>query len=272
MKKIFTLMVLLVASLSMQAQTTWTVAGTIDVFGTSWDPTDTNNDMTLKSGVTYELIKTDVILEKDRNYELKVVQNHKWGTEYPASNYKFSVTETAKYKVTITFNESTHEISVVTLKTGEAVVGDKIWTVAGESALMGSDWSVTDTNNDMTKQDDGSYKLVKYNVALAADTEYQYKIVANHDTNWAESYGNNGGGENAFISVDTAGNYDITFTFNPNTNPKTVKAKAAVATGISDVKTDAANSKVTPIYNLNGQRVSGSSRGVIIQNGKKVLK
>jgi len=52
----------------------------------------------------------------------------------------------------------------------------------------------------------------------------------------------------------------------------TVKFENAGSTGISDVKTDAANSKVTPIYNLNGQRVSGSSRGVIIQNGKKVLK
>lgn len=52
----------------------------------------------------------------------------------------------------------------------------------------------------------------------------------------------------------------------------TVKFENSGATGISDVKTDAANSKVTPIYNLNGQRVSGSSRGVMIQNGKKVLK
>ena len=52
----------------------------------------------------------------------------------------------------------------------------------------------------------------------------------------------------------------------------TVKFENSGATGISDVKTDAANSKVTPIYNLNGQRVSGSSHGVMIQNGKKVLK
>lgn len=52
----------------------------------------------------------------------------------------------------------------------------------------------------------------------------------------------------------------------------TVKFENSGATGISDVKTDAANSKVAPIYNLNGQRVNGITRGVMIQNGKKVLK
>lgn len=52
----------------------------------------------------------------------------------------------------------------------------------------------------------------------------------------------------------------------------TVKFENSGSTGISDVKTDAANSKAAPIYNLNGQRVSGSNRGVMIQNGKKVLK
>ena len=52
----------------------------------------------------------------------------------------------------------------------------------------------------------------------------------------------------------------------------TIKFEKGNTTGISDIKTDAANSKVTPVYNLNGQRVSGSSHGVIIQNGKKVLK
>lgn len=52
----------------------------------------------------------------------------------------------------------------------------------------------------------------------------------------------------------------------------TVKFENSSSTGISDVKTDAANSKAAPIYNLNGQRVNGSNRGVMIQNGKKVLK
>lgn len=52
----------------------------------------------------------------------------------------------------------------------------------------------------------------------------------------------------------------------------TIKIEKGNTTGINNVKTDAANSKVGPVYNLNGQRVSGSSRGVMIQNGKKVLK
>ena len=55
-----------------------------------------------------------------------------------------------------------------------------VYTIAGSPAVLGSDWSVDDTNNDMTKQNDGTYYLAKENVKLVKDTEYQYKVVRDH--------------------------------------------------------------------------------------------
>ena len=51
MKKIFTLIVMLAATLGMQAQDTWTVAGEKSILGASWDPANTENDMTAAGGI-----------------------------------------------------------------------------------------------------------------------------------------------------------------------------------------------------------------------------
>ena len=42
-------------------------------------------------------------------------------------------------------------------------------------------------------------------------------------------------------------------------------------TGIGTVKSDADGGTEAPVYNLQGQRVSGSYRGVVIKNGKKMI-
>ena len=273
MKKIFTLMMMLVASLSIQAQEdTWTVAGTSPICGVSWSPAATQNDMTKQLDGTYKLVKEGCTLEQGVKFEFKVCKNHTWAEAYPSNNYTFYVDETGTYDVTITFNPTTKDVGHSATKTGGAIIGDKTWTVAGDEKLMGtgSHWKVDDTSHDMTKQADGSYILELTNVALEAEEEYEYKICANHG--WDESYGNAGGDGNAFLQVSDDGIYNVKFVFNPTTTPKTVNAIATFVTGISDVKTDATNSKITSVYNLNGQRVSGSSRGVMIQNGKKVLK
>ena len=110
---------MLAATLGMQAQDTWTIAGVSALCGSSWSATDTSNDMTLVSGDTYQLIKEDCVLEAGTNYEYKVLKNHEWGEEgvnnYGAQgggNAVLTVTETAKYKVTFTFvADETHMLS-----------------------------------------------------------------------------------------------------------------------------------------------------------------
>ena len=64
----------------------------------------------------------------------------------------------------------------------------------------------------MSKQDDGTYKLLKENVVLVKDTEYQYKVVRDHSWDW--SYPS----DNATFTVDKSGIYNVTFTFDGKTS------------------------------------------------------
>ena len=90
------------------------------------------------------------------------------------------------------------------------------YTVAGSQEVLGSNWSTTDTDNDMTLVDD-VYQLVKENLTLGAST-YEYKVVQDHA--WANAWPSS----NAKLTIAEDGVYDVTFTFNEST-----KAVNAVA-------------------------------------------
>ena len=216
-RTIFTLIMLCIATLTLQAQDVWTAAGSSTLFGSHWDATDTNNDLTPLGNGIWELTKTDCILEKNVKNELKVLKNHNWAESYPQTNYVFTVEETGTYNVTIQFNENTYEVGVITKKTGDAVIGEKTWTVAGSPEILGKDWDETATENDMIKQEDNvTYILTKTDLTLALGT-YKYKICANHG--WSENYGDNNDSEgNASVFITRDGIYDLTFTFNTDTH------------------------------------------------------
>ena len=85
----------------------YTVAGSKDLCGTEWTPSDNTNDMTYADGVytkVYENVNAG-------SYEFKCVQDHAWGTEYPAQNKTFKVHVDGS-KVTITFNLDTKAVDV----------------------------------------------------------------------------------------------------------------------------------------------------------------
>ena len=218
-RTIFTLIMLCIATLTLQAQDVWTAAGSSTLFGSHWDETDTRNDLIDKGNGIWELTKTDCILEKNVKYELKVLKNHNWAESYPQTNanYVFMVEETGTYNVTIQFNETNYEVGVITKKTGDAVIGEKTWTVAGFGTILGIEWDPKATENDMIKQDDNvTYILTKTNLTLAIGT-YKYKICANHG--WAENYGDEKDSEgNASVFITKDGIYDLTFTFNSKTH------------------------------------------------------
>ena len=201
--------------------------------------------------------------------EFKVVKNHDWNSgSYPEGNYVFTVKETGTYSVTIQFNANNFEINVKTTKTGDAVIGEKTWTVVGFKAILGKYWDETATENDMIKQEDNvTYILTKTNLTLALGI-YQYKICANHG--WAENYGDENDPEgNASIYIEEAGTYDVTFTFNSATKKVSATAVPSVTDGISQIASDIKTKKV--IFNLQGQRISAPKQGVYIINGKKVV-
>ena len=216
-RTIFTLIMLCIATLTLQAQDVWTAAGSSTLFGSHWDATDTNNDLTPLGNGIWELTKTGCILEKNVKNELKVLKNHNWAESHPQTNYVFTVEETGTYNVTIQFNENTYEVGVITKKTGDAVIGEKTWTVAGSPEILGKDWDETATENDMIKQEDNvTYILTKTDLTLALGT-YKYKICANHG--WSENYGDDTDPEgNASIYIAADGIYDLTFTFNTDTH------------------------------------------------------
>ena len=216
-RTIFTLIMLCIATLTLQAQDVWTAAGSSTLFGSNWNETDTSNDLTDKGDGIWELTKIGCILEQNVKNELKVLKNHSWAESYPAANYVFTVKETGTYSVTIQFNANNFEINVKTTKTGDAVIGEKTWTVAGFGTILGIEWDPKATENDMIKQDDNvTYILTKTDLTLAIGT-YKYKICANHG--WAENYGDEKDSEgNASVFITKDGIYDLTFTFNSKTH------------------------------------------------------
>lgn len=267
-RTIFTLIMLCIATLTLQAQTTWTAAGSSTIFGSHWDAKDTNNDLTDKGNGIWELTKTGCILEQNVKNELKVLKNHSWAESYPAANYVFTVKETGTYSVTIQFDANNCTINATYTKTGGAVIGEKTWTVAGSLEIFGKDWDETATENDMIKQEDNvTYILTKTDLTLALGT-YKYKICANHG--WAENYGDDTDPEgNASIYIEEDGTYDVTFTFNQTTKEVSATAVPSVTDGISQIASDIKTKKV--IFNLQGQRISAPKQGVYIINGKKVV-
>ena len=89
------------------------------------------------------------------------------------------------------------------------------YTVAGSSAILGTDWDVTDTNNDMVWSTGTKYTLTKSNVTLNKNTTYKCKVALNHA--WTTAYPN----QDKEFTVNEDGNYNVTFTFDASS--KTVE-------------------------------------------------
>ena len=182
----------------------WTVAGGSNLMGSDWNTADTNNDMTSTDGVTYTLVKEGVVLEKGVTYEFKVAKDHAWTEAYPGNNATLTVEETATYTVTFTFNADSKEVSAATEKTGEAVVGEKTYSLIG---TINGNW---DNDTDMTwNEENQKYTAEFENVAAG---KYEFKVRVNHD--WAECYGTDG--NNYVLELDNKATY-VLITFNPET-------------------------------------------------------
>ena len=120
---------------------------------------------------------------------------------------------------TFTWTFATNTLSVdypsITENPSDSVTPDPelgVYTIAGAVGLVGVDWDPTATINDMTKQEDGTYTLLKENLKLVADMPYEYKVVKNHAWDiWSLPSWNMG---NDTLLVEKSGLYDVTFTLN----------------------------------------------------------
>lgn len=143
-----------------------------------------------------------------------------------------SIENAGKYKMTIT-----KELQLTITKTGDV---EDTYVVAGgyqdqpaeeESPLFGISWDASRAENQLEKQNDGTYKKVYENVTLTAGT-ITYKIVKN-GTTWIPD------GDNLTCAIPSDGDYTITVTFDPQTNAATMEAVQAgqtVTTGFRDIK------------------------------------
>ena len=99
---------------------TYTVAGEpVSIFGTSWDPSNTDNDMTELDNGLWELDKYNCELSADGELLFKVVGNRDWGLSWPEENFSFKVDQSGIYNLRFTFDPSTKFIGVQASMVGD---------------------------------------------------------------------------------------------------------------------------------------------------------
>jgi len=118
-----------------------TVAGnSAAVFGTTWDPTNTDNDMTMNEEGIFVLDKYNCLLEEG-NLEFKVVSNHDWGLSCPASNYQYYIEQAGYYDVHFTFDTLTQEIGCMAELVGEPIPPEPIEAMYILGEVNGNGWA-----------------------------------------------------------------------------------------------------------------------------------
>lgn len=236
------------------AEHTYTVAGDSETaFGTTWDPTNTANDMIKLEDGTYKWEKTGLTLAAG-DVKFKVCQDHDWAVAYPAQDYVLNIPEAGIYTITITYNPEGNVVAADAVKTGDAVV---IPPVAMHGNFTG-EWK--DTEN-FTLAEGNATASLKLTIAAG---NYEFGMRIGGSGNWtangaAFSRESNSaviesGQGNLKLAADVDGEYTFTWTYETNT----LSIAFPTSTGISNTNADVKAVKLIE----NGQIV-------IIRNGEK---
>ena len=189
--------------------TSYTIVGDAALTGADWDVNAEANEMTQESQGVYVLLKENVQLTAG-NYNYKVVGNHSYDVyQLPLQgNNTLEIAADGKYNVTfkLTLGEEGDNLTASAEKIEEPPVPITSYTIVGDAALTGVDWDVNAEANEMSAQEDGSYKLVKSEVELAPNN-YEYKVVGNHSY---EAFQLPLQG-NQILEIATNGKYNVTF-------------------------------------------------------------
>jgi len=209
MKKFLTLLAALIVTGSMMVVqgATYTVAGSdATLLGSTWNPDNSANDMTLVGGL-YVFAK-NVNYSSNTSIEFKVCKDHGWGTAYPNDNYVLEIPAGACW-VIITYNPNDNAVKACATTT---------FTVAGDNtAVFGTAWTPSLAANDMVLE--GSvYKFEKEEVELSAGAVL-FKVCAAHG--WDVAFPK----DNYNLAIAESGKYTISITFDPSSC--TVSAEAS---------------------------------------------
>ena len=224
-----------------------TITGGIEQL-TSWGDGVAFTTVTANAEYTYELDLTDVTSD----VEFKIRPNGEWvgigtvtldaeaGLVEGTDNFilKNSTSGYKTYTLTATWEQNPNAAQKWTLKVEGKDLREEpiesIYTIAGTPVeVFGAEWQAHATYNEMEKGTDGIYTITKSNITLAAGTTIEFKVTLNQS--WDTSYGLNGGEDNVTYTVDEAGIYDITFTFDPTA---TVPEPQISVVKVGDVEVD----------------------------------
>jgi len=257
MKKIITLFAIVMMAVTNVCAQSYYLVGD-GILGCKWDaenpialeadattgyPTISGN---VKSGIyNFRLLTTKGSWDNTIGYTDIDAANSSNGYEAGSNdnNIKVSIPQDSEFKIEVVDGK-------IRLTGTFGEVSIKSWTIAGSEAVLGTNWSETDTKNDMTYAN-GEWTLVKKNVTLTAGT-YEYKVVG--DYSWATNYPSS----NAKLSIAEDGIYDVTFTWNASTKTISASAEKVTAASINSVSAD---------KSLSGKCFI-NSKLVVIKNGK----
>lgn len=149
-----------------------------ELFGASWDPSNSATLMTSNGDGTYTWTSS-VVASSTSAVEFKVLTNYSYKKSWPSSNYSIQVP--AGHLLTVTVNPTT---GTVTASTSEP---PHTYTVAGDNTTLfgSSTWDATNTANDMTDNGNGTYTWTKA-TTLSASAEVKFKVCQDHA--WTNSW------------------------------------------------------------------------------------
>ena len=106
---------------------TYTVAGSENVFGSNWNPSDEANDMVKGADGIYTWSKDDVELAAQEEVQFRIVQDHAWTYAWPVGNWRYTCEEAGTYNIVITFDPTAIDEEKITFTA----------TLAGGNILRG---------------------------------------------------------------------------------------------------------------------------------------
>lgn len=192
------------------------------IFGAEWSEADDDyNTLVKQNDGSYSKTYENVTLPAGTIY-YKFIKNGSWD-EINANNREFTITESGIYDITFTVYASGTDGEAVPVLKQSTVVED-VYVVAGDNAaIFGTTWDASNTNNQLDKQNDGTYSKTYNDVELEAGS-ILYKFIKNG--NWDEL-----NSSNRELVISERGIYSITFSVDPSLNDGD-----AVATKTGDIE------------------------------------
>ena len=149
----------------------YTVCGdNATIFGTTWDPENTANDMTLDTtDGLYKLVKENVVIDAGTLY-YKVAKNHGWAESWgdpegPSGNQNYVFNENGTYNLTFKFNLETKEVSLDAVQTQ---VGPEIDPITGHLYMVGqvngNGWDPSQAIEMVNDGDDDTFTLANAHI------------------------------------------------------------------------------------------------------------